>query len=54
MIEDKKWENLPSSFKEVKVDKMDGKNLLGKVSNPEEFHGKAWKEIIKILFNYFL
>jgi len=31
VIEDKKWENLPSSFKEVKVDKMDGKNLLGKL-----------------------
>jgi len=31
VIENKKWENLPSSFKEVKLDKMDGKNLLGKV-----------------------
>jgi mediator of RNA polymerase II transcription subunit 17 len=31
VIEDTKWENLPSSFKEVKVDKMDGKNLLSKL-----------------------
>merc|ERR1719383_1213772 len=25
VIEDKKWENLPSSFREVKLDKMEGK-----------------------------
>jgi len=31
LIQNKKWENLPSAFKEVKLDKMDGKNLLGKV-----------------------
>jgi len=31
IVDAKKWENLPSTFKEVKLDKMDGKNLLGKV-----------------------
>ncbi|XP_040573645.1 mediator of RNA polymerase II transcription subunit 17 isoform X2 [Lepeophtheirus salmonis] len=27
----KKWENLPESFKEVRLDRMDGKNLLSKL-----------------------
>jgi len=31
VVTDAKWENLPSSFKQVKLDKMDGKNLLAKV-----------------------
>jgi len=31
IVENSKWENLPSPFREVKLDKMDGKNLLGKV-----------------------
>jgi hypothetical protein len=31
IIKDKKWESLPAAFKEVKLEKMDGKNLLSKV-----------------------
>ncbi len=31
IIKDKKWEHLPAPFKEVKLDRMDGRNLLSKV-----------------------
>jgi len=31
LIKDRKWENLPAGYKELKLDKMDGKNLLNKV-----------------------
>jgi hypothetical protein len=31
IIKEKKWEHLPAAFKEVKLEKMDGKNLLNKV-----------------------
>ena len=47
IVENKKWDNLPSAFKEVKLDKMDGKNLLGKViirdkENTEGSENKRW------------
>ena len=31
VISDKKWENLPAGFKQLKLDKMDGKNLVNKI-----------------------
>ena len=31
LVKDRKWENLPAGFKELKLDKMDGKNLLNKL-----------------------
>jgi mediator of RNA polymerase II transcription subunit 17 len=31
VVKDKKWENLPESFQELRLDKMDGKNLLNKL-----------------------
>jgi len=31
VVKDKKWENLPESFTELRLDKMDGKNLLTKL-----------------------
>ena len=30
-VSNRKWDNLPGEFKEVRLDKMDGKNLLAKV-----------------------
>ena len=27
----RKWENLPAGFKQLKLDKMDGKNLMNKI-----------------------
>jgi len=31
VINDRKWENLPAGFKQLKLDKMDGKNLVNKI-----------------------
>jgi len=31
VINDRKWENLPAGFKQLKLDKMDGKNLMNKI-----------------------
>jgi len=31
VITDRKWENLPASFKQLKLEKMDGKNLINKI-----------------------
>ena len=31
VVKDRKWENLPESFQEIRLDKMDGKNLLNKL-----------------------
>lgn len=31
IVKDAKWENLPESFQELRLDKMDGKNLLNKL-----------------------
>jgi len=31
IVKDIKWENLPESFQELKLEKMDGKNLLNKL-----------------------
>ena len=31
IIKDTRWSNLPDSFHEVNVDKMDGRNLLNKI-----------------------
>ena len=31
VVKDRKWENLPEGFTELRLDKMDGKNLLNKL-----------------------
>lgn len=31
LVQDKKWENLGGAFKEIKLDKMEGKNFLNKM-----------------------
>ena len=31
VIKDAKWSNLPDSFQQVNIEKMDGKNLLNKI-----------------------
>ena len=31
VLQDRKWENLPDTFQEVKLEKCDGKNLLSKL-----------------------
>lgn len=31
LVQDKKWENLGGAFKEVKLEKMEGKNFLNKM-----------------------
>ena len=31
IIQSSKWENLPEGFKQLKLDRMDGKNLLNKI-----------------------
>jgi len=31
VITDRKWENLPASFKQLRLEKMDGKNLINKI-----------------------
>jgi len=31
IVKSLKWENLPEGFKPLKLDKMDGKNLLNKI-----------------------
>ena len=31
IVQSSKWENLPEGFKQLKLDKMDGKNLLNKI-----------------------
>jgi hypothetical protein len=31
VVKDKKWENLPEAFQELRLEKMDGKNLLHKL-----------------------